>query len=199
MSELLHPGQHPDADQLSAFAEHVLPEHERLETLAHLAECPDCRQIVFFAQQARETEAPIPRALPGRMGWLRNWRYLWPLAAAATCGLLVFPLLHRPRPVDAPQRPGIALESRPPIPPSSVQVPQPIVPVTPPSGKESSKAKVASSSRTASAATHASAGIGSVNGSLRPVPPPTVGRCLTSTRPRSTSNQPSRCPLTPVR
>jgi len=37
MSEFLHPGNHPDADQLSAFAEHVLPDHERLETLAHLA------------------------------------------------------------------------------------------------------------------------------------------------------------------
>lgn len=164
MSERLHPGQHPDADQLSAFVEHALPDHERLETLAHLAECSDCRQIVFLAEQAHETETPIPHSLSGRMGWLRNWRYLWPAAAAVTCGLLIFPLLHRRRPVDAPQRPAIALESGSPIPASPAQLPQPIVPVVPPSGKASSK--TASSSRPVSAATHPNVGIGSVNGIL---------------------------------
>jgi hypothetical protein len=174
MSERLHPGQHPDADMLSAFAEQVLPEHERLETLAHLAVCSDCRQIVFLAQQAHEAEAPVPHALPSRGSWLRNWRYLWPVAAAATCGLLIFPLLHRRRPMDAPQRSAIESESRPPLPISSAQLPESIVAVTPPSGMASSKAKVGSSSRPASAAAHASAGIGSVNGSL-PAPRPASG------------------------
>ena len=42
-------GPHPDADVLSAFAERALPEIERTQVLAHLAECTDCRQIVFFA------------------------------------------------------------------------------------------------------------------------------------------------------
>ena len=133
MSERLHPGQHPDADQLSAFAEHALPDLERLETLAHLAECSDCRRIVFLAEQAREMETPIPHALPGRIGWLRNWRYLGPVAVAVTCGLLIFPFLLRKRPVDAPQRPAIALESGSPIPASPAQLPQRIVPVVPPS------------------------------------------------------------------
>jgi hypothetical protein len=166
MSELLHSGQHPGADQLSAFAEHVLPDHERLETLAHLAECSDCRQIVFLAEWARASQGAISHTLPGRMDWLRNWRYLWPVAAAATCGLLIFPLLHRRRPVDAPRRPAIALESGSPIPPSTAQLPQPIVPVVPLSGKISPKTKIDSSSRPDSPIIHASAGIGSVNGSV---------------------------------
>ncbi len=171
MSELFHHGQHPDADQLSAFAEHALPDHERFETLAHLAECSDCRQIVFLAERTRETEAPISHALPGRIDWLRNWRYLWPVAAAVTCGLLVFPLLHRRRPVDAPRGSAISLESGSPIPPSPAQLPQPIVPMDSPSAKVSAKTKIASSSRPASPITHASAGIGSVNGNL-PTPSP---------------------------
>lgn len=89
MSEFLHPDQHPDADQLSAFAEHVLPDHERVETLAHLAECPECRQIVFLSQRAQEALEFVADALPGHTHWLRNWHNLWPVAAALTCGLLV--------------------------------------------------------------------------------------------------------------
>lgn len=42
-------GAHPDAEALSAFTESALPERERAQVLAHLAECSDCRQIVFFA------------------------------------------------------------------------------------------------------------------------------------------------------
>jgi len=42
-------GPHPDAEALSAFAESALPERERAQVLAHLAECGDCRQVVFFA------------------------------------------------------------------------------------------------------------------------------------------------------
>src|ERR1700751_2861624 len=89
MSEFLHPGQHPDADQLSAFAEGVLPDHERVEMLAHLAECADCRQIVFLAQQAQKAEIPPSDAAAGHVSWWKNWGRLWPVAAALACGLLV--------------------------------------------------------------------------------------------------------------
>jgi hypothetical protein len=37
MSEHFEPGVHPDADLLSAFAEGVLAEHERMECMSHLA------------------------------------------------------------------------------------------------------------------------------------------------------------------
>src|SRR5258708_2983752 len=110
MSELFHPG-HPDADQLSAFAEHSLPDHERLETLAHLAECADCRQIVFLAQQAQEAQNPLPQALTVRSSWLRNWRILWPVGAALTGALLLTVFLQRRHPVDLAKRSDIALKS----------------------------------------------------------------------------------------
>ena len=57
MSELLQSGQHPDADQLSAFLEHALPAHEQEETLAHLAICPHCRSIVALSMP---TADPLP-------------------------------------------------------------------------------------------------------------------------------------------
>ena len=79
MSERLHPGVHPDADSLSAFVEGVLPEHERAECLAHLAECSRCREVVFLAQGA--PVAPAAPALvptPARQRWFRRpispWR-----------------------------------------------------------------------------------------------------------------------------
>ncbi len=51
MSEYLQPGLHPDPDSLNAFIEGVLPEHERLQCLAHLAECPACREVVYLAEE----------------------------------------------------------------------------------------------------------------------------------------------------
>jgi hypothetical protein len=172
MSELLHYGHHPDADQLSAFAEHALPDHERLETLAHLAECADCRQIVFLAQGAQEAHDALPHALPGRNGWWRNRRIFWPLAAALTCGLLVIALMQRHRPTDLPQRSDVALESNTPAPPSQPLPPQPVVPAPPESGaplsaKSSATAKAASSLRPGSAAPRVDVGgNASVNGNL---------------------------------
>ena len=59
MSEGVHPGVHPDPDALNAFVEGALPEHERVECLAHLAECGQCREVVFLAQKAAEMEAPV--------------------------------------------------------------------------------------------------------------------------------------------
>jgi hypothetical protein len=173
MSETLHPGSHPDADQLSAFAEHVLPDHERLETLAHLAECAGCRQIVFLAQRAQEAESTLPRAVPGSTGWWKNWHILWPVAAALTCGLLVIALLQRRHPRDLPQRSDIALESSAPTPPSQALPPQYVSPAPPQPGpplspKSSAAAKAASSSlHSRSAASHVDVGgVASIHGNL---------------------------------
>jgi len=173
MSETLHPGSHPDADQLSAFAEHVLPDHERLETLAHLAECAGCRQIVFLAQRAQEAESTLPRAVPGSTGWWKNWHILWPVAAAFTCGLLVIALLQRHHPRDLPQRSDIALESSAPASPSQALPPQYVAPAPPQSGpplspKSSAAAKAASSSLPSrSAASHVDVGgVASIHGNL---------------------------------
>src|ERR1700748_3539623 len=80
MSELFQSGQHPDADQLSAFIEHVLPAHEQEQSLAHLAICPQCREVVALAMPQAE---PLPQAHPepARRPWFSGWM-MWPAAAA---------------------------------------------------------------------------------------------------------------------
>jgi hypothetical protein len=91
MSELLQSGQHPDADQLSAFVEHVLPAHEQEDTLAHLAVCPACRSIVALSLPAVE-EQPIPQPL--RRPWPSGWNLVWSGTAALAAMFLVGVLLR---------------------------------------------------------------------------------------------------------
>src|SRR5881275_640396 len=45
-----NPGNHPDADLLTAFAEQALAKRERLHVLEHLAQCSECRESVSLAQ-----------------------------------------------------------------------------------------------------------------------------------------------------
>src|SRR5207245_8823565 len=52
-----NPGNHPDADLLTAFAEQALAKRERLHMLEHLAQCSECREIVCLAQP----EIPEPQ------------------------------------------------------------------------------------------------------------------------------------------
>lgn len=97
MNDLLQPGQHLDPDQLNAFVEGVLPEHERIQTLAHLTDCPHCRQIVFLAQQAQQANEPVP--VKAAATW-RDWFRFHPLSmlgaasAALACALIVTVTLH---------------------------------------------------------------------------------------------------------
>src|SRR6201981_2260006 len=44
------PGNHPDPDLLTAFAEQALVKRERLDVLEHLAQCSKCREIVSLGQ-----------------------------------------------------------------------------------------------------------------------------------------------------
>jgi Putative zinc-finger len=87
-------GFHPDAEQLSAFTEHVLPEPERDRVLAHLAACGRCRQIVALAGSAHEEAASFafvaaaaaPSAIPHPKKrqsnpWWSRWRLVWIPAA----------------------------------------------------------------------------------------------------------------------
>src|SRR5947208_14164738 len=86
MSEHLHPGLHPDPDSLSAFIEGVLPEHERLQCLAHLAECSQCREVVYLAQEP----TPVPASGPAP-AWRRWFAPVPVLAAAAAACIVVVP------------------------------------------------------------------------------------------------------------
>jgi len=87
MTTPFQPGQHPDADQLNAFAEHTLPLHEQHATLAHLATCPDCRAIVYLAQPP----APEPHSHPAhtRTPLFARWMLAFPAAAALVCLILL--------------------------------------------------------------------------------------------------------------
>jgi hypothetical protein len=95
MSQLLQPGQHLDPDQLNAFVEHALPEHERLATLAHISECSHCRQIVFLSQQAQQPITPLPQPTPAWKRWFNSTPALTLAAASLACALVAVSLhLH---------------------------------------------------------------------------------------------------------
>src|SRR5947208_2794464 len=91
MSQLTQHGQHPDADQLTAFVEQALPPHEREQTLAHLATCADCRTIVALSLPPLE-ESPAPQPAPVRRPWFTTWHLAWPTAAAFAA--LAFVIIH---------------------------------------------------------------------------------------------------------
>ena len=124
MSELLQSGQHPDADQLSAFLEHALPAQEQEQTLAHLAVCPHCRSVVALSMPPAE-ESPQPHAEPVRRPWLSGWNLVWPAAAALAAVVLVgiyirssmFPSHAPPTQTASSQAPEVALKQlTPPVP-----------------------------------------------------------------------------------
>jgi hypothetical protein len=97
MTQILQPGQHPDADQLSAFAEHALPPHEQQQLLAHLAACSDCRALIFLAQEAVPAAVVEPQPIPAHQPWFSlfsGWKLALPAAAALACLVLVTLHLH---------------------------------------------------------------------------------------------------------
>jgi hypothetical protein len=123
MSELLQSGQHPDADQLSAFAEHALPPHLQKQTLAHLAVCPNCRTIVALSLPPVE-DLPEPPLQLVRKPWFRGWHLVLPAAAALTA-LVVIIHVHNAATIRSNTTPTQMAISEP---PKSLSVP-PTAPV----------------------------------------------------------------------
>lgn len=71
---------HPEADELTAFAERSLPESERIVALEHLARCGDCRDILALALPATEsTETAFRAPARERATWPA---FRWGLVAA---------------------------------------------------------------------------------------------------------------------
>jgi hypothetical protein len=109
----LQPGIHPDADKLSVFIEGAATAREQEWMLAHLAECTECRKVVFLMQPHEEVERTT--ATPVK-GWV--WRLLVPIglpAAAIACGVIAVFIYIRPH-GDAPSHPQqIASVKRPEI------------------------------------------------------------------------------------
>lgn len=77
---------HPDPNLLAAFTERSLGKRERVQVLEHLAQCPDCRDIVSLAVPEFAAGGAVSVA-PARSGWL-SWPVLrW--GAAAACVVVV--------------------------------------------------------------------------------------------------------------
>ncbi len=62
---------HPSPDVLTSFMERTLPPGESEVVTHHLAQCAECREIVFLASSAAEDEVPhvqdlVAAAVPGR-------------------------------------------------------------------------------------------------------------------------------------
>jgi hypothetical protein len=116
MSELLQAGQHPDADQLNAFVEHTLPEHEQQQTLAHLAVCPACRQIVALSLPPGD-ELPILQPEAVRHRW---WAWAGIPALAALILVVLF-VRHEQRTVrQTSVLPQMADAGKPAPPPAEI-------------------------------------------------------------------------------
>jgi hypothetical protein len=73
---------HPDADQLTAFAEGALAGRERQGVIAHLASCAQCRDILALAASVNESTLPVAVAPQrARLQWFTIRRFA--VAAAA--------------------------------------------------------------------------------------------------------------------
>jgi len=94
MSMIFQPGQHPDADQLSAFAEQALPAHEREATLAHLAVCAECRDFVALSLPAAD-QLPASAQKLARRPWFSGWVLAIPTAMAVAALTLAVIYVHR--------------------------------------------------------------------------------------------------------
>src|SRR5579859_7615697 len=89
---------HPDANQLSAFAENTLSVRERSQVMEHLAACADCRNIVALALPESEEVA-----LPATAGPVKNLAFRWTATrwtafAAAAAVLVAVVIVYRVQP-----------------------------------------------------------------------------------------------------
>jgi hypothetical protein len=74
--------EHVETDLLAAFAERTLTAHEREAVLLHLADCAECREILFLAQEGLPEEelAVATPARERRVSW-----FSWKATAVAAC------------------------------------------------------------------------------------------------------------------
>jgi outer membrane biosynthesis protein TonB len=132
---------HLDADSLNAFVEGVLPEHERAQCLAHLAECARCRNIVFLAQDVPVSPAArIPIPISARRRWFQPIPLLG--MAAAVCVAVIGTWLYLRSGTGAqPQELAARVTQAPPSPPNGraeTPTPKPVVPKASPSARRRS-------------------------------------------------------------
>jgi Photosynthesis system II assembly factor YCF48/Putative zinc-finger len=86
-------GTHPDPNLISAFAENALPRGSRDRIVQHLAQCVECREVVFLSSPDQVTTLPAVASAPSR--WL-TWPVLrWGAAVAAVMVVGAAISLHR--------------------------------------------------------------------------------------------------------
>ena len=75
---------HPDADLLTAFAEHSLAGAERDDLVEHLARCGDCREVVSLTLAPQLDVQPASHGSENWFGWpfLRGSAWHWTAVAA---------------------------------------------------------------------------------------------------------------------
>lgn len=120
MSDQRHSVTHPDADQLNAFISGALSEEARRDSLAHLAECAECRRIVFLAQAA------VPQATAQKSAakpWTR-WVPAFALAGATVAAVLAAVVWMHSHSATRPMEPQVAVAR----PPSTAVLPPPQAP-----------------------------------------------------------------------
>lgn len=71
---------HPDADVLTAFAEHALSDAEREQVFQHLGACKDCRETLHVAAEHSPEAQPVLSFQPKRRPWLM---FKWGAVAAS--------------------------------------------------------------------------------------------------------------------
>jgi hypothetical protein len=83
------PVEHPDADELNAFAEGALPPSARQRYLSHFADCDDCRKLVsqLAVTTGAGVEARIPAFEPVAEPW---WKKLSAVFAIPTLRYAAF-------------------------------------------------------------------------------------------------------------
>jgi Photosynthesis system II assembly factor YCF48/Putative zinc-finger len=87
-------GMHPDPNLISAFVENSLPGEARAQMVQHLAQCADCRELVFLSSPDQAATLPATASAPS--SWLA-WPVLrWGAAVAAVVVVVAAVSLHRP-------------------------------------------------------------------------------------------------------
>jgi hypothetical protein len=84
---------HPDATLLAAFAEQSLATRERVAVFDHLAQCADCRDVVFLAAPQIDVPQTLSK-ISTQTGWLRLPILRWGVLGACVLGVVAVTLRY---------------------------------------------------------------------------------------------------------
>jgi Photosynthesis system II assembly factor YCF48/Putative zinc-finger len=83
------PAEHPAPDALNAYVEHALTRGEERRVTQHLSVCAECRDVVFLASEAAQSEASQPVVLPTVRKTVRWWTWALPVTAVLVVAAVV--------------------------------------------------------------------------------------------------------------